>query len=466
MNETEIESHAGTSQVDVIIAGGGIAGILTAARLIADRPELSVLLLETEETPGGRAKTLTNTRDSSAGWSYGLGSLSDDLVTFWDQALKTDPEASDLTPFLTGRVETFGELSSGKLSQLPVGDLPTAKGARLIGGLAASRDWQNPLELTLAREGEEQTPDFSTFWKKGRKSPASLVMEAIGPVLGVPDIWAVAPAALRDRLKNLSKGPWIGDWLGATWATLDLLTKTGRFTFLPASHVVSAHYRDQQWYVKSRKGEFQSAALVIAQPPWQTIEWLAQSDWSPVPLQIANRTRPVSMVVVFEKMRIPRPEAAPDLLWIAAEQTLARFGRDGTVCLQVALEFEMSMDHPTVVKAVRRIKRAKKRLEGQFPGLLGDKDHIALLPVAWAPSALHADRRWLAKLDNQAFQKPHLCWVGDAWGSSYDGDANIIRSVTATAQMIATKGKGARKVATPESTLANEADLSAIEAPQ
>ena len=167
---TDPQSHI---DVDVLIAGAGIAGVLLAARLTALRPDLTILVVDSEATPGGRAHTLTPD-DSGAGpsqWTYGLGYLSEGLLNFWDQTLKQDPESQDLNSFISGRVETFGEMSSGKISTVSLKDLNGIKGSRLIGGLAAGRDWVDPCQLDVG-EKDISAMSFAEVWGKSRKSPA------------------------------------------------------------------------------------------------------------------------------------------------------------------------------------------------------------------------------------------------------------------------------------------------------
>lgn len=434
---TDPQSH---TDVDVLIAGAGLAGVLLAARLTALRPDLTILVLDSEPTPGGRAHTLTPD-ESGAGpsqWTYGLGYLSEGLLNFWDQTLKQDPESQDLNSFISGRIETVGELSSGKVSTISLKDLSGIKGARLIGGLAAGRDWVDPCQLD-AEEKDISTKSFSEVWGKSRKSPASAVIEALAPIVGIPDIWNASATAFVQRFKSLCSGPYTGKWVQAAARTLEQASKNGRVQFLGQAHVVQAHYTCDKWLIKTRVGNFSAASLAVAQPPWLALEWLGQAQWNPHVLHMTNRTRPSSVVILTEKLNLPRPAQLPDILWVAAEQVQVVTAFDGSIVFQATLDYEFSMDHPMVVKAVRRLKRAKKRVDQLFPGLLSEKDHLALLPVAWAQSYSLADRRMLDKVDLQNHQCAKLTFVGDAYGSSYEGDNNIIKSVSAAAKVLSDK---------------------------
>lgn len=428
--------HSHQTDVDVLIAGAGIAGVLLASRLASLRPDLTILVVESESAPGGRARTHMTGQDAETFLStYGLGYLSEGLLNFWDQTLKLDPEADDINAFINGRVETFGEMSSGKLSFISLKDLTSVKGARLIGGLAAGRDWADP--TTLDPGGKEPAAmTFLELWGKGRKSPASAVIDALAPVVGIPDPWSASAQAFVQRFRSFCASSFSGKWVEAATKTLELASKTGQVRFLGNAHVVQAQQAEGRWIIKTRLGTFSAASLAVAQPPWQALEWLAQSHWNSHVLQLANRTRPSSVVVLGDSMLGTRPENLPDVLWVAAEQVQVVVSADRSVAFQATLEYEYSMDHPMVVKAVRRLKRAKKRLVTMYPGLLSEKDHLALLPVAWAQSSSLSDRRWLEKIDTQNHQSTKLTFVGDSYGASYEGDNNIIKSVSAAAKLL------------------------------
>ena len=89
-----------------------------------------------------------------------------------------------------------------------------------------------------------------------------------------------------------------------------------------------------------------------------------------------------------------------------------------------------------MVKAVKALKRARKKLQQLHPGAVTETNFIALLPVAWAQSPLHGDRRWLIRLGQKNFNAANLAFCGDAYGPSYDGDANILKSLSSACETL------------------------------
>jgi hypothetical protein len=91
----------------------------------------------------------------------------------------------------------------------------------------------------------------------------------------------------------------------------------------------------------------------------------------------------------------------------------------------------MSMDAPNVVKAIKRLKRGKRKLEQNFPELkFSEMEHLALLPTAWPQSPQALDRRYVKTLTPEKLATNEaLYFCGDAYGPDYDGDLNLLRSV-------------------------------------
>ena len=96
--------------------------------------------------------------------------------------------------------------------------------------------------------------------------------------------------------------------------------------------------------------------------------------------------------------------------------------------MQATLNFELTLSAPEVVKAVKRLRRARKKLLAAVPELKVDGDHIALLPVAWGQPLAPNERKVMAKLADFKFQAKHLLFCGDAYGPHLEGDKNIIDS--------------------------------------
>ena len=169
---------------------------------------------------------------------------------------------------------------------------------------------------------------------------------------------------------------------------------------------------------------------MVATSLWETPGWLPRNH---LPKHLANlltRTKPSSLVVLSESRSEGLEMDLPDQLLIPAEECQVVV-EGAEVCFQATLDFELTMQAPAVVKAVKRLKRARKKFLDAYPGLGLSGDHIALIPVGWAQS----DRRYLEKTAD--FQRDHLAFCGDSYGPSILGDENILSSLAAAREQFA-----------------------------
>lgn len=444
---------ANPESYDVIIAGGGPSGLLTAARLAAARPGIRIVILEKEAILGGRLRAAPV---AGRAMSYGLNGVSDTLFELWNQTLKLDPDGPDLATLTPMRQSATGVLAGNRINQIAIDQWFTPKGARNLGGFAASRQWPEVEEILRAgatagtledddddedegalEEGDavemkavaDKTHPFSHYWKKQRKSPATIVMEHFGSAYGIPDIWSSTLNALQERSGFHTGRLHCGNWDEAINALLVIPAVAEAVSIRLSSRIARAEKdADGVWTIAAESGDFRAPTLVVAQPPWLAAHWLPRGYWPPHVLQIASKTKPVSAVVISERLLLPQIEI-PDVLVVPAEKVQIIRVSEHEVCFQATIDFELSLQAPAVVKAVKQLKRARKKLLILHPGIVSEDDRIALQTVAWAQSPAHADRRVLERLEKKPCSTKSLAFVGDAYGGSYDGDQNIVRSL-------------------------------------
>ena len=99
------------------------------------------------------------------------------------------------------------------------------------------------------------------------------------------------------------------------------------------------------------------------------------------------------------------------------------------ICYQGTLHHEWSLQAPVVVKAVRRLKRARKKLHNSRPDLVTEGEHLALIPSGWTQPTTVSEFKWQEKLAKHDFQSKSLVFCGDAYGCHTQGDLNVIDSV-------------------------------------
>jgi glycine/D-amino acid oxidase-like deaminating enzyme len=427
--KTEIATESATKQFDVIIAGGGIAGILTARKIHDAFPQKSILILEKERHLGGRAITGGTKHDR---YGYGLNGLSPRLYDYWNETLKSDPDSEDLPAFMSERLTEVGLLMGQKVSTFSAKDLCHIKGARALGGLAAARQWADVETIFGAEELRDKT--FADVWKGTRKAPASLVLETYAQSFGVTDIWESSVQALKDRSDVFMQEPFVGNWDKAIEATLQNGIASGKISVQTSARIVDASLDAESriWHIDTASGSYLAGKLIVAQPPWQATQWLPKQCLPPHVATLASKTKPVSTVVltcpILPETKTEIIDAMPQLLFVPAEGSHVII-QDEEVVLKATIDYEMSVVAPDVVKAVKRLKRALRKFAAAYPDLKLGPEHVALVPVGWAQTPFESERKHIDKLKLKNIQSKQLMFCGDAYGTSFDGDVNLIESI-------------------------------------
>jgi len=440
---------------DIIVAGGGAAGVLAAARLALANPKLKIVVLEKEAHLGGRLKSTAATERT---YGYGLNAVSDQLFEFWNETLNQAGAETVLSELVPNRQKSVGILAGNKLNQSDVDLWFSAKGARLLGGYTASRQWPE-IEEILQKHAESLDDDddgddsvsfdeevatsapkkdsragashaFSHFWNKPRKAPAAVVLDHYSSAFGIPDVWSAAPSAIAQRAAFHAGGLHSGNWLPAFEALQHLETVKESVTVETNCRIAKAEKKDDQWHVTSGLGTFTASRLIVAQSPWQAAFWLPRTYWPAHLLSLANKTKPVSVVVLSEQLKRTDVEI-PDVIIVPSEKVQIIRNGDRDLCFQATIDYEMSLQAPAVVKAVKALKRARKKLQLLFPDAVSDTDHFALQPIAWAQSPIFSEKRNIDKMRKKGTTGSDIAFVGDAYGANFDGDSNIISSIQA-----------------------------------
>jgi hypothetical protein len=458
---------------DIAIAGGSLAGVLTALRIRSIAPHLTIVVLEQEDQLGGRlvSKSLPATAEPSPfprpqqSVGYGLGHVSEAIVRYWTQCLQI-PNTPLSPPETLGRMGRFGILSGSKLSEIPLSDFLSEKTAKALGGPAAVRDWTHVTKIFEKIETQERSQEKSheetqparpqtigNLWNGPRKSPAAVVLEHLANLCGIPDLWAASPLALRSRSQRLAQLPFYGDLASAlgesmVWAdtAFPALNNDGATTPPPMTQlrnmILSARWADRFWELRCEQNIIHAKALVVAQSPWNALHWLPKGFWPAPILQIALKTKPVSLVVLSEQI-LDAQISLPDIGLIPAERTQFVVGQGKgeirEICFQATIDYELSMQAPAVIKAVKALKRSRKKLLAVYPGAFSEFGPIALQPDAWAQSPALADLKWQERLGSKPLATSKLAFVGDAYGPSHNGDTNILFSVSQAVSALAVK---------------------------
>ncbi len=427
---TEVASPSESSKAtyQVIIAGAGISGLLVAHRYCLANPDGKVLILEKDSRAGGRLGTLDGDNRG-----HGFNAVTPRLYEFWNQAIKHDPEADDLPTMVSDKQSRTAVLMGQKFSEVPTSLLYSDKGARALGGLAAQRQWNDVKSLFESEERFDKT--FAEAWKAPRKSPATMVLETYAQAFGITNIWDASPGAIAERGGFYTSEPFTGDWTPAFKALTKQFEDSGQMTILNNARVINANHDNDEWQVETAQGHFFAERLVIAQAPWIAAQWLAKKLWPTQLLTVINKTKPVSLVTLSCPIVSGNTEELAQIIMIPAESVQATVSKREIV-FQATIDYEMSLQAPDVVKAVKRLKRAHKKLLAAAQELKTGVERVALVPVGWAQTSSQLERKHLDRLKMDAVQDRHLAFCGDAYGQSLNGDDNLIESVISASEAI------------------------------
>jgi glycine/D-amino acid oxidase-like deaminating enzyme len=423
---------------DVIIAGAGLAGLLTLCELSRRHPTWTFELVEREPWIGGRLRLSSREHGS---WSCGLHAMGAELFDYVQSVLQ--PDDTEILQSFHPR-EGFGVLAAQKISTAKGTSILAPEVAKAVGGTAATRDWNMLIELfakeagTVQQQGEEQGQElaqahaFNQVWKGDKKSAALIVLEHLAHLWGVPELSPASAQILSARALQAAKGQWTGPWDRLFEPLIGDLRSQDRLIVHTRAQIMAAKYEEKTWQLATTVGAIRGQRLVVAQSPWEATPWLPKDLWPSKLLNIASKTKPVSLVILSQH-RTDNMVDLPQTLMIPAEEVQVQIDAH-QICYQATLNFELTVQAPAVVKAVKRLKRARKKLETVNPELKTEGEHIALLPVAWAQTVAPSEQRWLEKMDGANVQRSHLGYCGDAYGAEADSDRNLIASVKAVCE--------------------------------
>ena len=412
----------------VIIAGAGASGLLVAHRYCAANPDAKVLILEKDDRSGGRLGTLEGDFRG-----MGFNTVTPRLYDFWNQALKQDPEADDLPTMINERQTRAAVLMGNKFSTFDSKNFCSDKGARALGGLAAQRQWGDITAILDSETRFEKT--FAEVWKSPRKSPATLVLETYAQAFGITNIWEATPGAIAERSAIYACEPFTGNWTPALKALTKKYEESGQISIQTGARIVDATRDGNEWQIQSTKGQFFAETLVIAQAPWMAAQWFPKKLWPTQLLTVVNKTKPVSLVTLSCPILDGDTKDVAQFFVVPSESIQASVSPNEIV-FQATIDFELSLQAPDVVKAVKRLKRAHRKFLLAAPQIKTGVERLSLVPVAWAQTPNMQERKHLDRLKMENIQDRHLAFCGDAYGQSLNGDDNLIESVLSASEAI------------------------------
>jgi protoporphyrinogen oxidase len=406
---------------DVVIAGGGMSGILAAAFLASSRKDLKIHLLESENYFGGR---LRSSHPEVPRWGFGLNAISSELLAFFGETLKTLYPNWDMTNFFINECRQAAYCSGGKVHRFSYSDILKTAGVKAMGGRNAAREWEefeakfSELVSLHAHEAVSKGLDMK------RSGASGTILGEVSKALGTPDVWNSPLELLKSKIDSLDlKVGYFDDLLEST---VELLENDGLITASRHCRVFDIKKGENGWVLHTEKGLFWAQDVIVAFNPWAAVQTMAREVMPVAVANMALKAKPVSLVVL--STHIEAGEIDCDFIMISSEAVqILRHGSE--LNLQATIDYEMSLDAPEVVKAVKRLKRAAKKLPQYFEGLKLKGEFLGLVSEAWALPTVAHDFKYIEKMGKPGHDGLHF--VGDAYGNSYNGDSNIISSVKA-----------------------------------
>lgn len=408
---------------DVIIAGSGMAGLLALSRLSREKPEWNFIVVEREPWHGGRMRPSLQAEGSR---SCGLQTASTDLYQFTLDTLQRANDSELVRP-----LRTVGVMTGQKIQELAFEELTTQAMAKAIAGGPATKDWAKVEELLGAETLSEDA--VNQLWKGDKKSAALVPLEQLAHYWGVPEITGSSIRPLQSGYRSAKQGLWTGRWDQLFEDLITQLRSENRLKLVTRAQIMAARYEEKTWTLSTTQGTYQGRKLLVAQSPWEAILWLPKDNWPSRLLNIASKTKPVSLVMLSELNPL---QGLPDLLFVTAEDVQV-LHLEGQICYQTPINYELTVQAPAVGKAVKRLKRARKKLAQVYPDLGPEgAETLALLSVGWTHSIHPPEYKWFEKLDAAHIQKAHLAFAGDSVGAEATGDQNVIQSVKDATQTL------------------------------
>jgi len=402
--------------------GAGISGILTAARLHQAHPDCKIRLLEKEAHLGGRL-----TAQSIHQRPFPIFGMSRPLFQFVNQTLRQDPDHPDLETFVSlPPAEEIGFLCGSELHLIPREKLLTESMLKLLAGPQVARQWPELQEWwtrqpVLSSEGEATTKK-----KPNEKIRSHQALSVLFQLADSAHIWNFGPEVWQDRAQALASGSIRGNWMPA------LSQLRGDIPLQLNTHVLSAKREHGHWKITTPQETIESRWLVVAQPPWSALDWLDRNEIPPAIFQRASKTQPVSTVLLSERL-LKKDDRLPLMVFVPAQAT-SMLQTQGELTFYTHIDYETSLDALSVVKAIRRLRRAREKVRSQFSDLLCEGEYVALRTINSVAPHRSLERKICEKIQSTGFPESQISFCGEAYGYSSLPDEVLIRSVLAAVE--------------------------------
>jgi hypothetical protein len=412
---------------DILIAGGGLSGLLALTRFRQIHPSARIVLIEKEQRLGGRLRTADGKENIGAG---GLHYVSKHLYDFLNRTLLGCARGEDEFNLPNDKPHILGLLQGKKLEELPLTELCTSRFAKILGGASAVKQWESFLDNLKKRNDELSPQPLGKALNLSKKDPFLDILNIMSIPLGIVNPWFATPSSVEQRMAYIEQGLFGGPWTGF----IDKLTQWAEADIILESSILDANFSNGLWDLKLEKGSVSGKALIVAQSPWEALSWLKRENSPAALINIALKYSPLSVISLV--LRFEKELDLIDRFLIPSEKSQVFCLSKNEVCIQVIIDYETFLDAPRVVQAVKQAKRSKiklcKHLEIEAP----IEEFLSLRPVAWTQDSHHDARKQVEDYDASKLNSQKLVFCGDSYGNSYDPDQNLIKSLLAACSTV------------------------------
>ncbi len=419
---------------DVLIIGAGLPAALLAQRWGESSSHKKIALLD-HSPPVNSSPTPGDEESFSSPENFTV--MGEKLYSFVKNSASPSSAETKPTDHFRSLASEILAFNKGKSTSIPLGDLETEKGVgKLLGGTSYGKAWGQVSPL-LKKSEEIKSSFFPVLQKKlkiTRKHPLTQMLANLGDFLQIPEILDSPPQVIAERLADATGTKYIGPTRELVQSLLKDFVEKDQKEFIENTHIISATYEKPRWILETSRGNFYTKTLVVTDNPWGALNWIDHKELPKEVINLAMKTKPVSAVWLREPWE-EEPPTHPSLF--ITSEGVHGFFRDRTLFLKKPLDYELSLSAPCVVKAIKSLKRARKKL-GPLPTTSSPKvrEHISLDPFSGCQPLSFLEQRYSQKLDPEAINSPTLLFCGPAYGPSSLGDQNIIQSTLAASQAL------------------------------
>ncbi len=422
-----MQSTKNDNVFDIIIAGAGLAGLLALTRFRQIHPSAKILLLEKESRLGGRLRVPEGKENLGSG---GLHYVSLELYDFLNRTLAGCFSSEDDFSLPKETPHKLAILQGKKLDEILLSEVCSSQFAKILGGNSAAKQWEKFIETFKNRSEEFNYQSLGKTANITKKDPFLDVLNIMSIPLGIVDPWFATSQSFEQRSHYIERGFFGGPWNDF----IEKILNWAEAECMMGKPILDSNYEKGEWDLHLENEHVYSKVLVVAQSPWEAINWLKR-DHAPVNLiNLALKFSPLSAVslnLYFEK-----DLDLPDRILIPSEKTQVFQLSKRHYCIQSLIDYETFLDAPRVVQAVKQVKRSKTKICKQLSLPDPLEDFLSLRPVAWAHDAHYNSRKQVEDYDASKMNSKSLVFCGDAYGASYDPDQNTIKSLLAACSTV------------------------------